>query len=316
MPDISVIIPIFNEEESLPELCTWIDRVMAQNNFSYETILVDDGSTDKTWKVIEQLSAKNNNIRGFRLKKNYGKSAALNTGFDYSKGNVVITMDGDLQDSPDEIPGLVKMIRDDGYDLISGWKKTRHDPLSKTIPSKLFNLTTGIMSGVKLHDFNCGLKAYRSDVIKNIEVSGEMHRYIPVLAKWAGFTRIGEKVVQHSRRKYGVTKFGIERFVNGFLDFLSVAFITRYMKKPMHFFGTLGIVSFGTGSVIGLYLTIMKFFYNTPLTNRPMLFLVVLLILLGIQLLFIGLLAELISRASPERNKYLVEKITGNDGQN
>src|SRR5689334_19874684 len=236
--NISVVVPLLNEEESLPELVSWIERVMAENGFSYEVILVDDGSTDGSWRVIEKLNAQDERVKGIRFQRNYGKSAALNEGFRTAKGDVVITMDADLQDSPDEIPGLRDMIVNNGYDLVSGWKKVRHDPISKTIPSKFFNGITSKVSHIKLHDFNCGLKAYRRNVVKSIEVYGEMHRYIPVIAKWAGFKKIGEKVVEHRARKYGRTKFGLERFVNGFLDLASITFISKYGKRPMHFFGT------------------------------------------------------------------------------
>jgi len=248
--DISLVIPLLNEEESLPELISWIDRVMKEHNYSYEVILVDDGSTDGSWKLIEEQNKANPSIKGIRFKRNYGKSAALNSGFEVVSGDVVITMDADLQDSPDEIPGLYKMIAEEGYDLVSGWKKKRHDPLGKTLPSKFFNRVTRIMSGIKLHDFNCGLKAYKLDLVQSIEVYGEMHRYIPVIAKWAGFTNIGEKVVMHQERKYGKTKFGMERFVKGFLDLLSITFVTRFAKKPMHFFGSIGTIFFLAGGVI------------------------------------------------------------------
>src|ERR1700754_3756727 len=253
--DISVVVPLYDEIESLPELTSWISRVMDENRFTYEVILVDDGSKDGSWDVILKLRRNNPNIRGIKFRRNYGKSAALNVGFGATKGNVVITMDADLQDSPDEIPELHRRITEDKYDLVSGWKAKRHDPLSKTIPTKLFNAATRRMSGIhNLHDFNCGLKAYRKAVVKNIEVYGEMHRYIPVIAKWAGFTRIGEQVVEHRARKYGKTKFGMSRFVNGFLDLLSIFFVGKFGKRPMHFFGAMGTISFFTGLVIAIWL--------------------------------------------------------------
>jgi glycosyltransferase involved in cell wall biosynthesis len=256
--DISVVVPLYNEEESLPELTAWIDRVMQQHHFSYEVVLVDDGSTDRSWEVVQELHKANPRIRGISFRRNYGKSAALNVGFEATKGRVVITMDADLQDSPEEIPELYRRIREEKLDLISGWKKKRYDPISKTIPTKLFNWATRKLSGIYLHDFNCGLKAYRHEVVKNIEVYGEMHRYIPVIAKWAGFKRIGEQVVQHQARKYGKTKFGFERFINGFLDLLSITFVGRFGKKPMHLFGLLGTVMFFLGFAAALYLGIHK----------------------------------------------------------
>ena len=254
MLDISVIVPLYNEEESLPELSAWIERVMNENKFSYEVIFVNDGSRDKSWQVVKSLSEKNANIKGISFSRNYGKSAALHVGFKDAKGSVVITMDADLQDSPDEIPGLYKMIMEDDYDLVSGWKQKRFDPITKTIPTKLYNAATRSMSGVYLHDFNCGLKAYKNEVIKTITLYGEMHRYIPVMAKWNGFDKIGEKVVQHQARKYGTTKFGIERFLYGFLDLLSITFVQKFGKRPMHLFGGFGILSFFIGTIITLYL--------------------------------------------------------------
>ena len=248
--DISIIVPLFNEDESLPHLAEWIDRVMLEHQFDYEVIMVDDGSKDKSWQVIEELHAKNPRYKGVKFRRNYGKSAALNVGFGHAQGDVVITMDADLQDSPDEVPELYRMIKEDGYDLVSGWKKKRYDSkLAKNIPSKFFNWTTRKMSGIKLHDFNCGLKAYRKDVVKSIEVYGEMHRYIPVIAKWAGFSRIGEKVVQHRKREFGVTKFGLDRFVNGYLDLMSIMFMSKFGKQPMHFFGLIGSLAFILGSM-------------------------------------------------------------------
>ena len=252
--DISVIVPVYNEDESLPELSEWIARVMNENNFSYEIIMVDDGSTDTSWEIIEKMSANDNHIKGVKFRRNYGKSAALNTGFKKAQGDVVITMDADMQDSPDEIPELYRMVKEEKFDVVSGWKKKRYDPISKTVPSKFFNFTARLVTGIKLHDFNCGLKAYRNTVVKSIEVYGEMHRYIPVLAKQAGFKRIGEKVVQHRKRKYGVTKFGLERFVNGYLDLLTVSIVSKFGKSPMHFFGLMGTLSFLIGFGILTYL--------------------------------------------------------------
>ena len=259
--DISVVIPLFNEDESLRELHDWIVRVMKSNNFSYEIIFIDDGSKDKSWSIIEELGRENSSVKGIRFRRNYGKSAALNEGFSVTKGDVIITMDADMQDSPDEIPELYQLIRSGGFDLISGWKKKRYDPISKTIPSKFFNWTTRKMSGINnLHDFNCGLKSYRKDVVKSIEVYGEMHRYIPVLAEWAGFSKIGEKVVEHRARKYGITKFGLERFVNGFLDLLSITFVSRFGKRPMHLFGLFGSIMFMIGFITALYLGLGKLY--------------------------------------------------------
>jgi glycosyltransferase involved in cell wall biosynthesis len=306
---ISVVIPLYNEEESLPELVEWIGRVMDQNSFTYEVILVDDGSKDKSWQVIEKLSADSSFVKGIRFRKNYGKSAALNTGFTHASGDVVITMDADLQDSPDEIPDLYKMIQQDGFDLVSGWKQKRYDPITKTIPTKLYNATARFMSGIQLHDFNCGLKAYKNEVVKNIEVYGEMHRYIPVLAKKAGYTNIGEKIVQHQSRKYGVTKFGMERFLFGFLDLLSVSFMTRFAKRPMHLFGGLGVLSFFIGFCIVLYLTIQKFaFEQYRMTERPVFYIGLVSIVIGVQLFMAGFLGELISRTAADRNHYEVSK--------
>lgn len=312
--NISVVVPSYNEEESIPELAAWIDKVMKQHNFSYEVIFIDDGSTDNTWGVIEKLAASNGSVRGIKFKRNNGKSAALQTGFTSTKGDVVITMDADLQDSPDEIPGLYQMIKNDGYDLVSGWKKKRHDPVSKTIPSKFFNGTTQWMSGIKLHDFNCGLKAYKSSVVKSIEVYGEMHRYVPVIAKWAGFKKIGEKVVEHRARKYGKTKFGLERFINGFLDLLSIMFVSRFGKKPMHLFGTLGTLMFIIGFGGALFLGAEKIYHvlnhiqATRLTLRPSFYIMLTCMVLGTQLFLAGFLAELIARNSSQRNNYLIEK--------
>lgn len=307
--DLSVVVPLYNEEESLPELCAWISNVAAANNYTYEIILVDDGSTDDSWKVVEQLSENNAHIKGIKFQRNYGKSAALNEGFRIVTGEVVITMDADLQDSPDEIPGLRSMILDNGYDLVSGWKKKRHDPIGKTIPSKFFNWVTTRTTGIKLHDFNCGLKAYKLKVVKNIEVYGEMHRYIPVIAKWSGYRKIGEKVVEHRARKYGTSKFGIERFVKGFLDLASILFVGKFGKRPMHFFGSWGTVSFIFGLTVFIYLTISKFFFDkSGLTQRPLFFFAILAMIVGTQLFVTGFIAELIARNSPHRNQYLVEK--------
>lgn len=310
--DLSVIIPLFNEEESLPELCSWIESITNSNNLSYEIILVDDGSTDDSWMVIKDLSAKNSNIKGIRFQRNYGKSAALNEGFIACLGNVVITMDADLQDSPDEIPDLYKMIIVDGFDIVSGWKAKRYDPITKTVPTKLFNAVTRSVSNIKLHDFNCGLKAYKKRVVKSIEVYGEMHRYIPVIAKWAGFKKIGEKVVSHQERKYGKTKFGWERFINGFLDLGTITVISKFGKRPMHFFGLYGTLSFVIGFGISIYLIISKFVHaDFALTNRPAFYLALTTMIIGMQLFLAGFLAELISRNSSERNSYLIEQKLG-----
>lgn len=314
--DFSVVVPLFNEEESLPELCAWIERVAKDHHLDYEIILVDDGSTDDSWNVVESLAASNPFIRGIRFQRNYGKSAALNEGFRVALGEVVITMDADLQDSPDEIPGLISMIREQKYDLVSGWKKTRHDPISKTIPSKFFNWVTTKVSGIELHDFNCGLKAYKNRVTSNIEVYGEMHRYIPLIAKWAGFKKIGEKVVVHRARKYGKSKFGIERFVNGFLDLASIMFVGKFGKRPMHFFGFWGTLFFFIGLMIFLYLTVSKFFFDvTGLTQRPLFFFAILAMIIGTQLFLTGFIAELIARNSPTRNHYHIDKKVGFEGQ-
>lgn len=310
--DISVIIPLYNEDESLKELNDWIVRVMLSNNFSYEIIYIDDGSSDNSWKEIEKLSAENKNVKGIKFRRNYGKSAALNRGFDAAIGDVVITMDADLQDSPDEIPGLYKIIKEDGLDLVSGWKKKRRDPLTKRIPSKFFNRSTRIMSGIKLHDFNCGLKAYKKNVIKSIEIHGEMHRYIPVIAKWAGFSNIGEKIVDHQKRKYGITKFGFERFIKGYLDLISIIFISKFGKRPMHLFGTLGTLIFIVGLIIAAYLAYAKFFMaEYKMTERPLFYFGLLAMVIGTQLFLTGFLAELISRNSYDRNQYLIEKKVG-----
>lgn len=310
--NISVVIPLLNEEESLPELATWIERVMQENHLSYEVLFVDDGSRDGSWKIIEGLAAKNPNLKGIKFRRNYGKAAALNVGFGNATGDVVITMDADMQDSPDEIPGLYEMIRTGGYDLVSGWKKKRYDPISKTIPTRFYNWTTRRMSGIKLHDFNCGLKAYKNDVIKSIEVYGEMHRYIPVIAKWAGFNRIGEKVVVHRKRKYGKTKYGLDRFLKGYLDLLTINFTARFGKRPMHFFGLWGSFLFLTGFIIAGYLAYEKFFLQAfKMTERPLFFFGLLAMILGTQLFVAGFLGEMISRNSYEKNNYLIEKKLG-----
>ncbi len=317
MIDISVVIPLYNEDESLPELHDWIVRVMEHHQKNYEIIMVDDGSTDNSWQVVQQLAKRNTHVKGISFMRNYGKSAALQTGFQAAKGSVVITMDADLQDSPDEIPSLYEMIMVQGYDLVSGWKKKRYDPLSKTIPTKLFNYITRLFSGIQLHDFNCGLKAYKLKVVQNIEVYGEMHRYIPVIAKWNGFKKIGEKVVEHRARKYGSTKFGLERFLNGFLDLLSITFVTRFRKKPMHFFGSLGLLSFLVGFMITAFLIIEKQFklwnHITPvrdIVDQPLFFLSLVVVVIGVQLFLAGFLAEMISLATPKRNDYLIaEKV-------
>ena len=311
--DLSLVIPLLNEEESLPELTAWIERVMLENNYSYEVIFIDDGSTDDSWQVIEKLRAQNNCIKGIKFQRNYGKSAALNEGFKVAQGEVIFTMDADMQDSPDEIPELRNMVLNQDYDIVSGWKKKRYDnTLTKNIPSKLFNAAARQSSGIKLHDFNCGLKAYKKKVVKSIEVYGEMHRYIPVLAKWAGFKKIGEKTVEHRARKYGVTKFGWERFVNGFLDLFSIMFVGKFGKRPMHFFGLWGTLFFLFGLLVFLYLTITKFFFDqTGLTQRPLFFFAILAMIIGSQLFLAGFIGELIARNSTERNNYLVEERAG-----
>lgn len=309
--NISVVVPLFNEDESLPELHQWIKRVMTANNFTYEIIFVNDGSTDNSWEVIEQLQSQNPEVRGIKFQRNYGKSAALHVGFEATQGDVVITMDADLQDSPDEIPELYDMITKDGFDLVSGWKKERHDPLSKTIPTKLYNGVNRMMSGIKLHDMNCGLKAYRKEVVKSVEIFGEMHRYIPVIAKAAGFPKIGEKVVQHQERKYGKTKFGMNRFINGFLDMFTITFITRFGKKPMHFFGLMGTMFFTIGFLFALYMGIDKLFIDTSgrlIAERPEFYIALTTIIIGTQLFLAGFIAELIGRNSTTRNNYLIEK--------
>ena len=312
--DISIIIPLFNEEESLPELCSWIEKVMSKNDYSYEILLIDDGSKDKSWTVIENISSKNPDIKGIKFRRNYGKSAALNIGFQKALGNVVITMDADLQDSPDEIPALYDKIIKEGYDLVSGWKQKRYDPLSKTIPTKLFNWAARKASGIYLHDFNCGLKSYKNNVVKSVEVHGEMHRYIPVLAKWAGFEKITEQVVEHQSRKYGETKFGLERFVNGFLDLLTITFVTRFGKKPMHFFGVVGTIMFILGFGIFGFIVIEKL--NAIINNvvakniadMSIFYIALTSMIIGVQLFLAGFISEMISRSSNDRNNYQIEK--------
>ncbi len=306
-PAISIIIPLLNERDSLPELMAWIDRVCTQNEFSYEVVMIDDGSTDDSWQVINLLAKEYPQLRGIKFRRNYGKSAALNEGFAASQGQVVITMDADLQDSPDEIPELYRMITEEGFHIISGWKQKRFDPISKTLPTKLYNGVTRWITGIKLHDMNCGLKAYQQEVVKNIEVYGEMHRYIPAIAKWEGFTRIGEKVVKHQARKYGNSKFGIERFVNGFLDLITITFMGRFGKKPMHFFGTLGLITFFLGFVIASYLSFAKLAYEQyGMTDRPLFYFGILCMIIGTQLFIGGFLGEMISRNSAIRNTYQI----------
>lgn len=313
--DITVVVPLLNEAESLPVLEEWINRVMKENNFAYEIIMVDDGSNDGSWNIIEQLAKRNPSVKGIKFRRNYGKSAALHCAFLVAKGDVVITMDADLQDSPDEIPGLYAMIRNEGYDLVSGWKKKRYDnTFTKNIPSKLFNWTARIFSGIKLHDFNCGLKAYRNEVVKAIEVYGEMHRYIPIIAKKSGFAAIGEKVVQHRKRQFGKTKFGLERFINGYLDLLSISFISRFGKRPMHFFGLLGSLMFFIGLVMAMYLGVVKLLSvanqipSKLITDSPYFYIALTSMIIGMQLFTAGFLGELVSRSSASRNEYHIEK--------
>lgn len=312
MKDISVVIPLLNEEESLPELHRWIVGVMNKYHYSYEVLFIDDGSKDRSWEVIEELKKLDANVRGIRFQRNYGKSAALHVGFEVSDGSVVITMDADLQDSPDEIPELYRLIREEKYDLVSGWKKKRYDPVSKTIPTKLFNWATRRMSGIHLHDFNCGLKAYRRDVVKSLEIFGEMHRYIPVMAKKEGFSKIGEKVVEHRARKYGTSKFGMERFINGFLDLLTITFISRFGKKPMHFFGTVGLLVFVTGLILFTYIggskliALMQNEYQKNIATQSIFYIGLTCMIIGTQLFLAGFLGELIARNSSRRNDYKI----------
>ena len=316
MLNVSLVIPLFNEAESLPELHAWIVRVCKQEQLSYEILLLDDGSTDESWNIIQSLRNDDPNVRGFRFRTNYGKSAALNVGFAEARGEVVITMDADLQDSPDEIPGLRSMILNEGYHVVSGWKKKRYDPLTKTIPTKLFNWATRKISDLELHDFNCGLKAYRNEVVKNIEVYGEMHRYIPVIAKWAGFPKVGEKVVVHQARKYGSTKFGMNRFVNGFLDLMSLFFMSKFGKKPMHFFGLLGVLSFFIGAMTACWILVDKLIYvlqdkrATLVTDNPLFYIGLVAMIIGTQLFLAGFIGELVSRSNPERNNYNIKETT------
>ena len=312
--EISLVIPVYNEEESLTPLMEWISRVMEANRFSYEVIFVDDGSTDASWDVITRLKERYPVIRGIRFRRNYGKSPALYCGFDAAEGDVVITMDADLQDSPDEIPELYRMVTHDGYDLVSGWKQKRYDPLGKTLPSKFFNLTARVTSGIKLHDFNCGLKAYKKKVVKSIEVYGEMHRFIPILAKQAGFKRIGEKVVQHRARQFGVSKFGWERMIKGYIDLLTVLFMTRFGRRPMYIFGGIGTLMFLVGAVITVYLIVKKLTLQAdglplrPVTEQPLFYIALLAVGLGVQTFLAGFLGEMVNRSAPERNRYLVDE--------
>lgn len=317
--DISVVIPSFNEEESLPELFSWIKKVMDENDFSYEVILVDDGSTDKSWEVLLKERQANNCLKGIRFNRNNGKSAALHVAFAKAEGDVVITMDADLQDNPEEIPALYNMIVQEGYDLVSGWKKKRYDPISKTIPTKLYNYVSRKLSGIKLHDMNCGLKAYKLDVVKNIRVYGEMHRYIPLIAKWAGYTNIGEKVVMHQARKYGHTKFGYERFIRGPLDLLSIIFMSKYKKRPMHFFGSWGIVSFLIGFFSAAWVIGEKIYYiyvksTTPdrdVVDQPLFYLSLVALVIGVQLFLAGFLGEMVALNNPKRDDYVVKEEIG-----
>ena len=312
--DISIVIPLLNESESLPELCLWIDKVMLKNNYSYEVLLIDDGSKDSSWQVIEEIVSKNKSIKGIKFRRNYGKLAALNVGFKKAKGDVVITMDADLQDSPDEIPALFDKIIKENFDLVSGWKQKRYDPLTKTIPTKLFNWAARRASGIYLHDFNCGLKSYKNTVIKSVEVHGEMHRYIPVLAKWAGFANITEQVVEHQSRKYGETKFGLERFVNGFLDLLTITFVTRFGKKPMHFFGIVGTIMFMIGFGIFGYIVVEKLYaiFNSVsaknIADMSVFYIALTSMVIGVQLFLAGFISEMISRNANDRNNYQIEK--------
>ena len=314
--EITIVIPLLNEEESIPELCDWITRVMADLGSTFEVLLIDDGSNDKSWVKIQEQHAVNSSFKGIRLNRNYGKSAALDIGFKASSGDVVITMDADLQDSPDEIPELVNMIKEENYDLVSGWKRKRHDPITKTIPSRFFNYVTRIISGIKLHDFNCGLKAYKKEVVKNIFVYGEMHRYIPYIAKWHGYYKIGEKVVSHQARKYGKTKFGIERFVKGFLDLVSITFVAKFGKRPMHFFGTLGTLTIATGALITMWLIVEKIYkihYRLPVrdvVDQPLFFLALVALIVGTQLFLAGFLGELLTQ-SQRSNDYLIAESLG-----
>ena len=306
--DISIVIPLLNESESLGELYAWIERVMTSEGLSWEAIFIDDGSKDDSWKIIEGLSAKDSRVKGVRFRRNYGKSAALYCGFERAEGDVVITMDADLQDSPDEIPTLYRMITEEGYDMVSGWKRTRHDPVAKTLPSKFFNATCRAVSGIRLHDFNCGLKAYRNKVVKSIEVYGEMHRYIPILAKKAGFGKIGEKEVTHYARKFGHSKYGWERMLKGYLDLITVMFVSRYGRSPMYFFGGAGTLMFLLGFVAIVWIVVEKFALGLPLTNQPLFYMSLVAIVLGVMLFLAGFLGELINRNAPERNHYFIDE--------
>jgi len=317
--DVSIVVPLFNEEESLSELFDWISRVMQAHGFTYEVIFVDDGSTDRSWEVIDNLQKKYPQVKALQFNKNFGKSAALNTGFKAAIGDVVVSMDADLQDSPEEIPEMYRMIRSEGYDMVSGWKKKRHDPIGKTVPSRFFNFVTRQISGIPLHDFNCGLKAYRNDVVQHIQVYGEMHRYIPVIAKWNGYRQIGEKVVQHQARKYGTTKFGFERFITGFLDLLSVTFVSKFRQKPMHFFGTLGTLSFLAGFFITLWVIgqkVYRLYEGLPardVVDQPLFFLALVALIIGVQLFLTGFLAEMMAMRSQSNREYLISKRIGFD---
>jgi glycosyltransferase involved in cell wall biosynthesis len=317
--DVSIVVPSYNEEESLSELFEWISRVMKTHGFTYEVIFVDDGSTDRSWSAVEDLRRNNPEVKGIKFNKNFGKSAALNTGFKAAIGDVVISMDADLQDSPEEIPELYRMVKTEGFDMVSGWKRKRHDPISKTVPSRFFNLVTRKISGIPLHDFNCGLKAYRREVVHNIQVYGEMHRYIPVIAKWNGYKNIGEKVVQHQARKYGTTKFGFERFITGFLDLLSVTFVSKFRQKPMHFFGTLGSISFLAGFFITLWVIgqkVYRIYTGLPardIVDQPLFFLALVALIIGVQLFLTGFLAEMMAMRSQSTREYLISERLGID---
>ncbi|MBP3383557.1 MAG: glycosyltransferase family 2 protein [Tidjanibacter sp.] len=306
--DVSIVIPLLNESESLGELYAWIERVMTAEGLSWEAIFIDDGSKDSSWEIIEGLAAKDSRVKGVRFRRNYGKSAALYCGFERAEGDVVITMDADLQDSPDEIPALYRMITEEGYDMVSGWKRTRHDPVAKTLPSKFFNATCRLVSGIRLHDFNCGLKAYRNKVVKSIEVYGEMHRYIPILAKKAGFGKIGEKEVTHYARKFGHSKYGWERMLKGYLDLITVMFVSRYGRSPMYFFGGAGTLMFLLGFVAIVWIVVEKFALGLPLTNQPLFYMSLVAIVLGVMLFLAGFLGELINRNAPERNHYFIDE--------
>jgi glycosyltransferase involved in cell wall biosynthesis len=316
-PNLSVIIPLYNEDESIGELCGWIDAVLTKQDLSYEVIIIDDGSSDNSWNCIQEIGSNNSKVKGIKFNRNYGKSAGLNAGFKQASGKVVVTMDADLQDSPEELPELYRMIQEDGFDLVSGWKKKRHDPISKTIPSKFFNFITRLFSGIKLHDFNCGLKAYRNEVVKNIDVYGEMHRYIPFIAKWHGYDKIGEKVVEHRARKYGTTKFGLERFIFGFLDLLSITFVSRFKKRPMHFFGSFGTISFFLGLGITTWIIGLKIYnqyHQLPArdaVDQPLFFLALVALVIGVQLFLAGFLAEMMIQTGARKDEYLISETKG-----